>query len=102
VNRFSKVKKMLCTTLVLALPDFNKNFLLECDTSGKIIEVVLMQEECMLAFTNKKLCDRNLDKSTYEKEMLIILHTVDMWHAYLMGHHFHIKTNHRILKYFLE
>jgi hypothetical protein len=55
-----------------------------------------------LAFTNKQLFERNLGKSIYEKEMLAILHVVDLWHPYLLGQHFQIKTDHQSLKYFLE
>jgi hypothetical protein len=34
--------------------------------------------------------------------MLAILHAVDLWHPYLLGQHFQIKTDHQSLKYFLE
>jgi hypothetical protein len=61
-----------------------------------------MQEGRPLAFTSKQLSERNLGKSIYEKEMLAILHVVDLWRPYLLGHHFHIKTDHQSLKYFLE
>jgi hypothetical protein len=55
-----------------------------------------------LPFTNKKLFEINLGKSIYEKEMLAILHAVDLWHPYLLGKRFQIKTDHQSLKYFLE
>jgi hypothetical protein len=55
-----------------------------------------------LAFTIKKLSERNLGKFIYEKEMLAILHVVDLWRPYLLGKRFQIKTNHQCLKYFLE
>jgi hypothetical protein len=55
-----------------------------------------------LAFTSKKLSERNLGKSIYENEMLAILHDVDLWRPYLLGKHFQIKTDHQSLKYFLE
>ena len=92
----------MCTTLVLALPDFTKTFVLECDALGKGIGVVLMQEGQPLAFTNKQLSERNLGKSIYEKEILAILHVVDLWHPYLLGQRFQIKIDHQSLKYFLE
>jgi hypothetical protein len=99
---FQTLKMTMCTTPVLALPDFTKTFVLECDASRKGIDTVLMQEGRPLAFTNKQLSERNLGKPIYEKEMLAILHVVDLWRPYLLGQHFQIKTNHQSLKYFLE
>jgi hypothetical protein len=64
---FQSLKTTMCTTLVLALPDFTKTFVLECDASGKGIDVVLMQEGLPLAFNRKKLSERNLGKPIYEK-----------------------------------
>jgi hypothetical protein len=64
--------------------------------------VIVNARDTPLAFTSKQLCDENMGISTYEKEMMSIIHAVDMWHPYLIRHHFHIKANHGSLKYLLE
>jgi hypothetical protein len=99
---FQTLKMAMCTTPVLALPDFTKTFVLECDASGKGIGAVLMQAGRPLAFTRKQLSEKNLGKPIYEKEMLAILHAVELWRPYLLGQRFQIKTDHQSLKYFLE
>ena len=75
----------MCLTPVLIEPNFTKPFVLECDASGTGLGVVLTQQGMPLAFTSKQLCDCQLGKSTYEKEMMAILHAVDTWRPYLLG-----------------
>ena len=67
----------MCLTPILVAPDFTKLFVLECHALETRLGVVLIQEGRPLAFARKKLCDRNLVKSTYEKEMMVIPHVVD-------------------------
>jgi hypothetical protein len=55
-----------------------------------------------LTFTNKQLSERNLGKPIYKKEMLTIMHAIELWCPYLLGQCFQIKTDHKSLKYFLE
>ena len=75
-QEFIDLKHAMCSTPVLALPDFTKSFVIECDASGTSIGAVL-QEGRPLAFTSQQLSGKHLGQSTYEKEMMAILHVVD-------------------------
>jgi hypothetical protein len=44
-NAFNLLKEKLCSTPLLALPDFIKAFEIECDTLVIDIEVVLIQDK---------------------------------------------------------
>jgi hypothetical protein len=99
---FEKLKEAMCTTLVLAMPDFTKTFIVECDALGHGIGAILMQEGRPLSFESSHLKGNNLLKPIYEKEMLAILHAVKKWCPYLIGRHFKVKIDHDSLKYFLE
>jgi len=72
-------------TPILAVPDFTKIFILEYHSLGMSLGVVLMEQGKSHAFTSHHLCDHNLGESTYEKEMMAILHTIEAWHPYLIG-----------------
>ncbi|KAK0577670.1 hypothetical protein LWI29_036834 [Acer saccharum] len=54
------------------------------------------------AFTSKVLGPRNQALSTYERELIVIVHAIKKWQHYLQGRHFVIKTDHYSLKYFLN
>lgn len=69
---FNELKKTLTSAPVLALPDFNREFLIECDASGSGLGAILIQEKNPIAYFSKALGERNLAKSTYEKELMVV------------------------------
>ncbi|KAJ0817688.1 putative nucleotidyltransferase, Ribonuclease H, protein kinase RLK-Pelle-RLCK-VIIa-2 family [Helianthus annuus] len=99
---FEKLKEAVCSPPVLALPDFDKTFVLETDASALGIGAVLMQDNHPLAFISKALSSRQQTCSVYEKELLAILYAVKHWHYYLSNGHFIIRTDQKSLKYLME
>jgi hypothetical protein len=99
---FNKVKKVMSTCLVLTLPYFSQPIILECDTSGEGVGVVLMQNRHPIAFERKKLRGCDFLYTIYDKEMIFIMHALAKFIQYLVGTKFVVKTYHNSLKYFLE
>jgi len=49
-DAFEKLKTKLCEASVLDLPDFDKLFEVNYDTSGVGIGAILMQDQCPIAY----------------------------------------------------
>lgn len=94
---FESLKHALATAPVLALPDFNKTFVIETDASDSGIGAVLSQDKHPIAYVSKALGPRTKGLSTYEKECLAILLAVDHWRSYLQYAEFLILTDHKSL-----
>lgn len=99
---FQQLKTAMTSPQLLALPYFSTPFVIECDASGSGIGAVLQQKGRPIAFTSKSLSPRNQALSTYERELIAIVHATQKWKNYLQGNHFIIKTDHNSLKYFLN
>lgn len=52
---FESLKQRVAELPILALPNFNKVFQVECDTSGNAIGAILCQEGKLVAFSSEKL-----------------------------------------------
>uniref|UniRef100_A0A2N9FND1 Reverse transcriptase/retrotransposon-derived protein RNase H-like domain-containing protein n=1 Tax=Fagus sylvatica TaxID=28930 RepID=A0A2N9FND1_FAGSY len=69
-DAFEQLKITVSRPPVLALPDFTKSFVVECDASGYGIGAVLMQDSKPIAYYSQRLKGKNLFLSTYEKKLL--------------------------------
>ncbi|XP_072959235.1 uncharacterized mitochondrial protein AtMg00860-like [Typha angustifolia] len=50
MEAFETLKTVMSTVPVLALPDFSKLFVVECDTSGEGIGAILVQQNRSMAY----------------------------------------------------
>lgn len=75
-HAFDKHNKVMSFCPVLALPNFNQSFVLECDASGEGLGAVLMQNKHPIAYESMKLNSAKRLYLIYDKEMLAIMHAL--------------------------
>ena len=99
---FERLKTGMVTALVLKLPNFKQEFIVEVDASNQGIGAVLSQAGRPIAYFSKALSLRHQTLSVYEKEMLAVLVAVKRWTTYLLRRSFKIKIDHQSLKFLLD
>ena len=70
---FHQLKDAMVKPPVLALPNFDHPFMVECDAFGRGIGAMFMQLGRPIAHHSQALKGKNLALSTYEKELLVIV-----------------------------
>ena len=70
---FAKLKQVMSSPPLLALPDFSKPFTLETDSCASRLGAVLMQKRRPFSYFSKNPGPNNSTKSIYEKEAMAIL-----------------------------
>ena len=99
---FVALKEAVTSAPVLAMPDFSKEFIVECDASSHGFGAVLVQDGHPVAFFSRPVAPRHRALAAYERELIGLVQAVRHWRPYLWGRRFMVKTDHYSLKYLLD
>ena len=95
---FTALKTAVTSAPVLALPDFGKPFVVECNASTHDFGAFLIQEAHPIAFFSRPVAPRRRSLAAYERELIGLVMAVQHWRPYLWGRRFFVKTDHYSLK----
>lgn len=103
----TKLQTMMTTAPTLALPDYEREFVLVTDASDVGIGAMLGQEDDEghlrpVAFWSRKLSETEKKYSPTEREALAIVFFTEKFRYYLLGRRFLIRTDHRALEYIFK
>jgi len=99
---FVALKTAITTAPVLALPDFEQPFIVECDASTHGFGAVLLQDQHPIAFFSRPAAPRHQSLAAYEREPIGLLLAIRHWRPYLWGRRFLVRTDHFSLKFLLD
>jgi hypothetical protein len=99
---FQALKAAVTSTPILALPDFARPFVVECDASTYDFGAVLIQDKHPIAYFSRPVAPRHHSLAAYERELIGLVHAIRHWRPYLWGRRFTVRTDHYSLKFLLD
>lgn len=103
IKCFELCKNLLTNEPILQYPNFEKPFILTCDSSNFALGSVLSQgkigSDLPVAYASRTLNESEINYSTIEKELLAIVWSVKYFRPYLFGRKFQIVTDHKPLEW---
>ena len=103
---FKILKKTLISAPVIIAPNWDQPFELMCDASDFAVGAVLGQRQGKvfhsIYYASKTLIDAQINYTTTEKELLVVVFTFDKFQAYLVGAKVVVYTDLSSIKYLID
>jgi hypothetical protein len=99
---FQALKTVVTSAPILALSNFTRPFVVECDTSTYDFGAVLLQDKHPIAYFSRLIAPRHRSLAAYERELIGLVQTIRHWRSYLWGRRFTVRTDHYNLKFLLD
>ena len=105
LESFNLLKEALISAPIVKTPDWSKPFELMCDASDFAIGAVLGQWHIKVFHTiyyaSKTLIEAQINYTTTEKELLVVVFAFDKFRPYLVGTKVIVYTDHAAIKYLI-
>ena len=104
---FDMLKEKFTTALILAYPDNNCQFCLECDTSnyaiGAVLSILKEDKWHPVTYHSHSMSSKEWNYLIADKEMLSVIRALEIWRHYLEGtkHEFKVWNDHQNLQWFM-
>ena len=95
---FEQLKLAVTSAPVLALPNFDIPYEIECDWVG----VVLMQSKHPIAYFSKTFSNSKLSKPAYDKKLFALVLDIQHWRHYLLGRKFVVYSDQKSLRHLVQ
>jgi hypothetical protein len=106
-NYFLGIKKAISSTLVLAKPYFEKEFIMYTNATKEAIYLILLQSddqnnEKLVAYMSQILSDDEIKYSYIEKHVFSLVKAIEKFHHFILGKHTQVKVPFTIVKFLLS
>ena len=99
---FKKLKTLLTTAPILRIVDPNKDFVVFTDACNDGLGGVLTKEEHVIAYESRNLKIHEENYATYDLELVVVIHALNMWCHHLIGRKFMLVTDNKGSKCLLD
>ena len=96
------MKDLLTSAPILKISNPDENFVVCTDACKGGLVGFLTQNGHVISYESRNIKEHERNYATHELELVVIVHTLNMWRHYHMGKIFELGTNHSGLKYIFE